>query len=152
MGNASFKDIKGFDKIEIVGEYLNTFRENPHYNSNKFYIFFTARNAKKDYTILDIATIAKAIREKKIKLVNYLTGDEYTLGDTQPDPHGNMFIISRFFTKKEVNIMEITANKFSGYAPISVAFILSDETAISTEFMEFSGFDSKVFVYKEKED
>ena len=44
--------------------------------------------------------------------------------------------------------MEIVAGKFSGYAPISVVFDLSNEIIISTEFMSFSGFECRALVYQ----
>ena len=98
--------------------------------------------------MLEEKDIIYAVQNKKIRLVHYLTGDEYTLGIVLENPQGDMFTLTNFFRKKEVNVMEIVAGKFSGYAPISVVFDLSNEIIISTEFMSFSGFECRALVYQ----
>ncbi|MCH9636661.1 hypothetical protein [Rickettsiella endosymbiont of Litargus connexus] len=147
MNRSLFSDIKEFSRIELIGECLNTFGSICPY-SNKFYIFFIARDSNYNSVMLEEKDIIYAVQNKKIRLVHYLTGDEYTLGIVLENPQGDMFTLTNFFRKKEVNVMEIVAGKFSGYAPISVVFDLSNEIIISTEFMSFSGFECRALVYQ----
>uniref|UniRef100_A0A3B0LY77 Uncharacterized protein n=1 Tax=Arsenophonus endosymbiont of Trialeurodes vaporariorum TaxID=235567 RepID=A0A3B0LY77_9GAMM len=145
----SINEVTGFGRIEMLEENLNAFsyRDNPSY-ATKFYLFFTAFDRNNNYIKFNEAILGNAIYNGQIKLVHFLTGSEYTLGASNADNQD--FIASRFFIKNDVNFIEITAQKFYGYAPISVIFTINNNIKISTEFMSLSGYESRVLISRNK--
>ncbi|MEQ4989164.1 hypothetical protein ACBQ20_15685 [Proteus vulgaris] len=147
----SLNEIAEFERIELLEENLNAFsyRNDPEHIA-KFYLFFVARKSDDSYYLLDENKLTSAIKNKEIKFVNFFTGEEYTVSASYPDPDNNSFFVSKFFIRNNVNIIEVTAGAFKGYAPISVIFKTDATKAISTEFMAMSGFESRVLIYQEK--
>ncbi|MCW7761477.1 hypothetical protein [Photorhabdus luminescens] len=146
MRNNKFYDIKKFVRIEVIEENLNYFSyENNPDKQARFYIFFTAKDSEDNYVELDRNKIEDAIKNNRIKLVNYLSGKERTLGSSLEEKDKE-FYLSDFTTKSNTNIMEITSKDFSGYATVSVSFVINNQDVISTQYLSFSGFDSRVFL------
>ncbi|HGJ5859701.1 hypothetical protein QE197_10125 [Arsenophonus nasoniae] len=145
----SLNEVTGFGRIEMLEENLNAFSYQDKTNyPTKFYLFFTAIDRNNNYITFNETVLANAIYNQQIKLVNFLTGLEYTLGASAAE--NKDFFASRFFIKNDINVIEITAGNFYGYAPISVVFTINNNSKISTEFMSLSGFESRVLIARNK--
>ncbi|MDE9553220.1 hypothetical protein [Xenorhabdus bovienii] len=143
----SLNDIKEFERIEILEETLNAFYyiERPGY-ATKFYIYISASDSKSNPIKLGKLELATSIKNKEIRLINFLNNDEYTLGSQSTDSDKNDFFVSNFFMRNDVNIIEVTSGCFYGYAAISVAFKIANDKTVSTAFMSLSGFESHALI------
>ncbi|CAI2793759.1 Uncharacterised protein [Serratia grimesii] len=143
----AFENIAAFERIEIIEGCLdyNYMMRISNYEP-RFYVFYLARNKDGGYVKLDLISTQAAIDNGSIKLVDFITDEEYSISYFLSNPDKKKFVASNFFFRKNTNIMEISLGSFVGCRPISIAFTLSSGAIISTQYMFEGGMAKYSFV------
>ncbi|MCW6015991.1 hypothetical protein K1Y38_24860 [Serratia marcescens] len=136
-----------FNEIEFI-ESLNIYSEGGNDTGYikllnrpaKLFIFFKVRNHSGDYLTLTLQDYIYAIDTHKIKLVDFISDEKYSLTYLEENPYECNFIASSFFCRGGYNVIEIIRGSLEGCRQISVEIELdSGKGGGSTQLLQSEG-------------